>query len=208
MKKVIIILLVLMFFVPVMAFSTSNSYFQVSSLIDAGLLKNNDLIASMATELTPVETSTLYSANKKGAGLPFALNLFLGIGIGSFVQGDVGGGVTALCGELGSLTMVLIGSSMTASAIANSSYTYQNGTYVTTSNSSQSDMGTTLTAIGAIGYFAFRIYELIKPFTYASNYNKTLMSSLNGAYSTTISVVPTINSQNEMGVTAVAKVSF
>lgn len=205
MKKITIILLVLMFFVPVMAFSTSNSYFQVDSLIDAGLFKNKDLIASMASDLTPVEAATLYSANKKGSGLPFALNLFLGMGIGSFVQGDTGSGVTALCGELGSLSMVLIGSTLAATSNTTS---YQNGSYVTTTNSSQLSTGTTLTAIGTIGFIAFRIYELITPFTYASNYNKTLMTSLGSAYNTTLSVVPTINSQNEMGVTAVAKVRF
>jgi hypothetical protein len=39
----------------------------------------------------------------------FALNLLLGAGIGSFVQGDTTGGVVELCGELGGLTLLIIG---------------------------------------------------------------------------------------------------
>lgn len=204
MKKLFFILLLLVFFVPTMAFSASDSYFEIDSLIDSGLSKNKDLISSMAADLSQVELSTLYYTNKKSAGVPFALNFFLGLGIGSFVQGDTGSGLIALCGELGSVALMTVGFVSEMNSIVEENYDYQTNTYT----SSKSGSGMTLVAIGAIGYTAFRIYELIAPFSHASKYNKNLMATLMKNYNTTLSLVPVVNDRNEMGVTAVAKVKF
>ena len=46
-----------------------------------------------------MQRMVLLESGKKSSGLPFVLNLILGLGIGSYVQGDTKGGTTALSGS-------------------------------------------------------------------------------------------------------------
>lgn len=62
-------------------------------LLELGV-KNENEISSLAANLSSSEKEFLYLENKKSPTLPFCLNLFLGYGIGSFVQGDTTTGVT------------------------------------------------------------------------------------------------------------------
>ena len=99
MKK-IVILIALALLIPSFIFADSTSYARINGLIDSGMMKNRDQISYLSSGLTSSEAIMLYNAKKINSGVPFALNFLLGCGIGSFVQGDTAGGVTALVGEL------------------------------------------------------------------------------------------------------------
>ncbi len=131
--------------------SSSDSLFRVKMLIDDGLENNLPFIKDMAKDLSESDRLYLYQSEKKDAGLPFALNLILGLGIGSYVQGDTSGGTTALVGELGSLMIAYTGANT---------------------------MNGGLLYGGTIAFLGFRIYELIRPFSYKNQYNRSLSSAL------------------------------
>ncbi len=123
---------------------------EVELLIERGVEDNFSLISSKAAELSSNERMFLYERHKKEATVPFLLNFLLGCGIGSYIEGDTTGGTVGLVGELGSLAIVLVG--------------YNSG----------------IGYIGIATLLATRIYEIVRPFTFASNYNKELNLALLG----------------------------
>ncbi|AHH11606.1 P13 family porin (plasmid) [Borrelia coriaceae] len=138
--------LILMLFLFGIVVSFAKSYDQMSSdVVITGVGLDRNML--------------LYKVNEKPVLAPFLLNLFIGFGIGSFVQGDVTGGLLVLGSEL--LGVGLISSGFYSS---HSSYT--------------SYLGISLVSLGVITLFATRIAELIMPFTYALNYNQKLKEKL------------------------------
>jgi hypothetical protein len=111
----------------------------------------------------------IYDEYEKNAGVPFACNLFLGLGIGSFIQGDRVGGLTALSGELIGFGSMLLGSTMTETV-----YDYYYDEYST----ELSPAGAGFMTFGLVLFLSTRIYELIRPFSFENDYNKTLKRSL------------------------------
>src|SRR5574344_700069 len=65
------------------------SMIKVTTLIDGGLLKNYEDIADASALLTPEQKEAVYAENDK-PWWPFALNLGIGYGVGSYVQGEYG----------------------------------------------------------------------------------------------------------------------
>jgi hypothetical protein len=92
----------------------------------------------------------------------FALNLFLGLGIGSFVQGDTDGGVIGICGELGGLTLIIVGSVRMA----------RMPMYGVLPNRRLNQSIGLITA-GSLLWTGTRIFEIIRPFTYANRLSVT-----------------------------------
>lgn len=123
-------------------------YGQTARLIDEDPVDNEDRIRRSATGLSDSQRTNLYMASEVSAGGPFALNLLLGAGIGSFVQGDTTGGLIGLGGELTGLALILAG---------------EDSAPVT---------------IGAILFVGTRIFELVRPWTYASSHNAALRRAL------------------------------
>jgi hypothetical protein len=97
----------------------------------------------------------------------FVLNLILGLGIGSFVQGDIFGGVFSLCGELGGLAFLLVG------VIPEPNQGYQS--YYTT-GVSYPNIGFAYAGLGVL--LGVRIFELVRPFTYANRFSVAFAPSL------------------------------
>ncbi|MDR2602871.1 MAG: P13 family porin [Spirochaetaceae bacterium] len=91
----------------------------------------------------------MMAENNKWAA--FTLNLLLGFGIGSFVQGDGSGGLAALFGEAGSLALIL----------------------------SSPRTGVVFAYIGLGGFLAMRIFELIRPFSYANKFYVSFVPGFN-----------------------------
>ncbi|MEK6795962.1 MAG: P13 family porin [Spirochaetota bacterium] len=130
----------------------NNSMFEVSYLIDQGLDRTFLMVRQKAFKLSSEDRINLYEMKKKkDTGGPFALNFFIGFGIGSYVQGDGFGGTMGLCGELGSLA--LIGASAGSDVPA-------------------------LAILGLAVFFGFRIFEWIRPFAYEGEYNAKLGNAL------------------------------
>ena len=203
MKK-IVILIALALLIPSFIFADSTSYARINGLIDSGMMKNRDQISYLSSGLTSSEAIMLYNAKKINSGVPFALNFLLGCGIGSFVQGDTAGGVTALVGELAGYAAILGGSACLAAATVGN---YDSNESNAAAFNSQSAFGAGLMIGGGIMYLGFRIYEMIRPFSYAKKYNETLFEALNSSYGTTLAILPSSFDDN-LGVTALASVRF
>jgi hypothetical protein len=80
----------------------------------------------------------------------FILNFLVGLGIGSYVQGDGVGGTIGLVGTLGSYAVIISG--ISGVAIGDTG-------------------GATMAVIGSATLLGTRIFGLIRPFTYANKYS-------------------------------------
>ena len=92
-----------------------------------------------------------YEIQKVDPWGPFALNLLLGLGIGSFVQGDITGGLLVAGGEVAG-----------ASSVVND----------------PEGAGGTMMVVGVGLLTAARIAGLVFPFTYANSFNEKLRRDL------------------------------
>jgi len=92
--------------------------------------------------------------------LAFALNLFLGFGIGSFVQGDIDGGIISILGAVGGYALIIVGSVRMTNALYNDIY-YWDGHV--------SFAGVGFLIAGSVILLGTKIFDAIRPFVYASN---------------------------------------
>ncbi|MFA5103890.1 MAG: P13 family porin [Candidatus Margulisiibacteriota bacterium] len=140
-----------------MAFAAGTSFSDINNDIDQGLDTNFYQIKVKSGSLSQSDRMTLYSIKKKDVLIPFALNWFVGLGLGSYVQGDIYGGTTTLIGESISLAILVSQPKATGSAW------FANET----------------AAIAGVSLIGFKIFELVRPFVYTDDYNKKLMDAMN-----------------------------
>ena len=162
--------------------SFENPQNEINSLIDDGLEKNKDKIYNVAEKLSNNERLFIFNTKSKNAMLQFIGNGLLGFGIGSIIQGDLFGGIIALCGDFGSLTALATGSYILINPFNNNSLTAQNST----------SLGSGLVIGGALAFIGFRVFELMRPWGYSKLYNKMLSESLRINFS----VSPNMNTIN------------
>ena len=93
----------------------------------------------------------------------FLLNFFLGLGIGSFVQGDTTGGIIGLSGDLGGYALFLAGYFYIRY------YGFMATKYVLMP----------LIFGGSAVIAAFRIFQLVRPFTYANRFSIAFSPGIN-----------------------------
>ena len=101
-----------------------------------------------------------YEIQKVDPWGPFVINLLLGAGIGSFVQGDTTGGLIVLGGEVVGIGLVIAGAT-------SDPYSGSGG-----------DGGSGLIIVGVAALGVARILGLIFPFTYANAANEKLRMDL------------------------------
>lgn len=70
------------------AFADADASFIASELIKQNLFKNQDKIQEISQNLTPDEKAALLAEHQKDPGGPIFVNLVIGFGIGSFIEGD------------------------------------------------------------------------------------------------------------------------
>ncbi len=132
----------------------------LQTLVDISLLISDDMeahgpvIRSLATHLSYRQRARLYAAHSVSGGGAFALNLFVGFGVGSYVQGNIGGGV------FGTLSQA-VGAAL----------------FFTSAGSSGTE---TEALIGAALFITGRLYDLIAPWAYAGSKNDDLRRNLGG----------------------------
>ena len=145
MKKSIFILAVLAL-VAGFAFANGNSFQS-----DVYGLSLDSQFVSYGSGLDYNTQITPYAASSYASDpfVPFLLNFLLGWGIGSFVQGDISGGVTVLVGDLISEIAFGVGYGFLFT-------THENWSLI-------------LMIAGSVGILGFRIFECIRPFSYARN---------------------------------------
>lgn len=178
MKRIAIMLMV---FCIVANVATADSVMgRVSGLIKDDLFKNAASIENESSQLTESEKLILYSDFKKDNILPFVLNFLVGIGLGSFIQGDSTGGWIAVAGDMAGIGLLAVG----YVGALNSVY-----------GSSGYSSGITMIGISEIILAGTRIFECIRPFTFASRYNTTLKKSIKYYDRPSLSLVPSMNGE-------------
>jgi hypothetical protein len=168
------------------------SYFQINHLLDNSKKLTKEqlvLISDLSSDLSAMQRNVLYESNKQNTSIPLVLNLLLGCGIGSFVQGDTLGGTIGLAMDILSTTLFYSG--------------YMQAMVVATSWYSDGTEGSDLMLIGAGMMIGSKISQIMRPFQYAKEYNKKLSSAL-----MSISMVPVINQNKDFGMQLAANISF
>ncbi|MDR2149595.1 MAG: P13 family porin [Spirochaetaceae bacterium] len=181
------------------------AFIRVTNWLDSGLERNLLIIQNESLSLTSTQRINLFEAYEKGAGGPFALNFLLGFGIGSFVQGDAAGGWTTLLGEAAGIAAFCYGVSLMPVAV-DEDYANSYEGYEYTSND-QWEKAEIFILGGAGLFIGMRIFEWIRPFVFAHNYNKTLKKALN-YYNISYNLAPTFDIRGTTGVLAAVRINF
>ena len=141
----------------------SERFMEVQMLINSDLDDNYKLIKEKSTELTPTQKMFIYDDKKISAGLPFVLNLLVGYGIGSWVQGHTAGGLIGTVGNIGGMILIF-----------------------TAENESTA-------MIGVVLLLGTWLIDCILPFTYSSAYNKKLRYALGITGTVSLDIQPKVN---------------
>ena len=191
MKK-IAVLLVLLCLIACSLFA--DDFTSCLTLIDKKL--DASTVASIqqfSANLSDSQKYSLYESKKTSGTVPFVVNLLLGCGIGSYIQGDTLGGTISLCADLGGYGLIIGGMTTAATGIVKNS-------------ESSATAGTTAIIAGSIMLVANKIFTCIRPFTYASGYNARLSSALYA--SPTFAALPAVTESGDVGVVLMAKIDF
>lgn len=148
----------------------AGAQFKVTMLIEDGLFKNSGEIAENAKLLTIDERRDIYDDYKQDPTVAVIENVFIGCGLGSFLQGDSQGGWIGLCGDLAGLGLTIYGITIVHDDL------YSDDPY-TTLDPFQ-NKGFSCIMIGSAAVLAVRIFELIRPIQYTGRYNAALRSAL------------------------------
>lgn len=194
MKKIIVLLLMILLCSSVFA----TNFCQVESLIHEKKV-NFDLVNQGSVDLTAFDRACLIETSKRSGAFPLVINLFTGCGIGSFVQGDTFGGVMGLVLDVVGTSLSAWGSTQVMVKRSEKQYDH-NGNVITYSSPSFTDYLPLI--IGAGTLLGSRIFQIIRPLTYASSYNKKIKSALEG-----VAIVP-VATKSGTGVSVVANVKL
>lgn len=130
---------------------------KVSSQSIVIVAKNGEVNEIPKTKIMSIRKSKIERTSREQVmcpGAPFALNLFLGFGIGSYMQGDKMGGRTGLIWDLSSYALFGIGIMISVGQL---SYGYSVGASTT---------ATVLLITSGISILSSRMYQLTRPFSY------------------------------------------
>ena len=205
MNKIFTLAAVLIIFISGLAYSEEKSSEEKSSaeafqivnfLIKDGLNKNYFKIQEESVNLSSLQRFTLYNTNENKIAGPLALNFFLGYGIGSFYQKDIWGGIIGLSsGVLGSV-LVIVGVVKFINSV---------DSILFLPPLSSNPEGLRLFITGCVIGGVSKIFQIVKPITFSSSYNRKLRSALNDGK---LAFVPSFNFEDGTGVTIAAKLSF
>ena len=207
MKKKIIMLCAVLLIASVSVFAASNS-------------AKLNFVKANSPMMSDFEKIVTYNEMHKSATGGFLLNTVIGCGVGSYSQGDILGGTVGLCGEIGASTLVGVGAMLISNAELNYETTrneisrmYQNDPegYDKASQraaeqyDSETTTGYAIMITGGVVWGGFKIFEMIRPFTFANKFNKQLKDAFG---ITQIAVVPTYTKDNQWGTTLAASMVF
>ena len=200
---------------------TDENIIKVTTLIDGGLFKNHEAIADASALLTPEQKEAVYAENDK-PWWPFALNLGIGYGVGSYVQGDYGFAAVSTCVD----AVCDIGICVFYGLTYRSLWKYADDhalsmkEYSSTGKWKESDaeaaLGETYKYIIPMCGFAlvqsvYRIFESIRPVTYANKYNTALKSALyekSGGAEVTFNFAPVFDTDNNLRAAVACRICY
>jgi len=172
---------------------------KVQRLIRSGVFRYKDEIQREALYLSPADREALYDRNRKRGGAGWAaLDFTVGFGIGSYIQGDIGFGVTQSI-------MDAVGYVLLLSALNVDTYNYDDDSYNCRYYGECEDESAEITqSILAVSSLAVlvtsRIISWVRPLNFQKRYNRALRSALNNGNSFSYTIDPLIipRPKNEM----------
>ena len=148
----------------------SRSEEEISRLLnDNGLYRNHDAIVEAAAGLSEGEQDQLYWRHRSKAAGPLFLSLYLGMGLGSFVQGDTTGGLVGLGVE-----SLLYVSLITYWQVRPS------GVPLSCLFSAMTPADELAVWLFGVSLFGSRLYQAVRNVRYSSRYNEDLLNTLRG----------------------------
>jgi len=168
------------------------AFLTVSALINDGLNKNFFQIQQEALNLTNSQRLMLTGLQENKFGVPLALNLLLGFGIGSFVQHDTLGGVIGFAGDTAGAVVLIIyfvkiikASDWLSSRIDElDSQVMADPVRLRELDRAEAEYNKkiedafSLIGISAGILAAVRVFQIVKPITYSNWYNNKLKQAL------------------------------
>ena len=207
MKKIILLTLIAVCLVPVLIADekSDDSYFRIDRLLDDELDDNFFRIRNMADDLDFDQKEDLYDEYEKSVAGPLLLNLVVPFGIGSFVQGDVGGGIT-----LAVLDAVTIGTIAYGLVFLTIDYSYDDYGYDNSYTDPSSYIGLGFLLIGATTEIIGVILKIARPIRHAREHNKDLRNALkfDGKYSMTVTPGVDLTSSGDLVPALSMKISY
>jgi hypothetical protein len=189
-KKFVVLVFLSFSIFGLFAQANTASLSRITLLIDDGLKKNLPIIQEEAQFLTEEQKFNLYIVNKKSPGIAFVCNFFLGAGIGSFIQGDTAGGLTALMGDVSGLTFILLANI----------FEVEREYYLNVPNPYMLIGGLSL-------LLGTRVFELIRPWVFTNSYNANLKKAL--AFDrVSFALMPVFELNGKTGLTSSIKFNF
>jgi hypothetical protein len=189
-------------FLSGIGFTDENNFIEIHGLLINGLNKNYALINEKASFLNQSEKLFLLGIHEKNIGIPFAINLLAGFGVGSYVQGDTIGGTIQLSGQiLGLAAMITIANMtdiFTVDDIAPGNDPYTRET---------KNINYAIFTTGLILFCGSRIYGYISPFIYGNIYNNKLKKALQ-YYSVSYNIFPSIDEKGNGKVIAMLSIKL
>jgi Borrelia membrane protein P13 len=140
---------------------------KVNMLLSDGLYRNYDAIVTESSGLSTEQKFLLFSNNEDDPVLPFVVNFAVGLGVGSFVQQDMTGGLLGVALDLVGIGATVVGYVQYTLAILEN----PTATVLPTD-------GLGLILAGAGTTLVSRVFQLVRPFSYSNRYNRDLRAAL------------------------------
>ena len=192
MKKRIIIALI--FAVICASFASADAYKDVNGLISRGLTEQNiQMIKELSPQLTQSQKNSIYTWKRVSPITGAAMNLFLGFGSGSSMQGDKLHGTIFMIGDVICTGLIVF------DLIKHSGEEFNHSLY---GGDKPGEM--TLAIIGLVGAAGLRVWQTIQPIVYARQYNAKLRDAL-GMDNPTFAMLP-VYTKDGLGLTLSARI--
>ncbi|MBN8217284.1 MAG: P13 family porin [Spirochaetes bacterium] len=165
-----------------------SGYGRAYELLRDGFSKTNHSaeLREILPTLDPVDRTTLYEQLKKNVLPGYLANQLVGLGIGSYVQGDRTGGAAGLLMDLLSMGATITGGILMVSSGAQATgrdYTSGGGSsyeygYLGRGIGVMMPIGTATLLSGILVYCVSKIYQALRPLYYTQRYNDALSQML------------------------------
>jgi len=147
---------------------------RINTMIDDGLYRNLGAIRAASDELTAEQRYRLFLENESDPTVPFIVSLVAGFGVGSFVQRDLSGGLMGVGLDVGGCALLTIGYLVLLSEwMVDFPYGDPYPDF-----SERHVVYLSMIVAGGGMLSVSRLYQMIRPFTYARRYNDDLRRAL------------------------------
>ena len=171
-------------------------------------------ILLLANRANAIDGRMVYDSLKKDDEIPFAANLLLGFGIGSFIQGDTSSAAVMFATDILALALLVAGYQLydiqPMRRVTIYSGRRQWETYQEPVNNNYATFGSICHVIAGFVFLVSRIFQCVRPFNYARDYNEGLkMAVYRSSQSTNVSfdLQPSFDSYgNPNGLSLLSKV--